>query len=197
MYGIENLNWFDFVLMAIILLSIIISFFRGFLREAISLVTWVAGVVVALKFAPRVASLLEGTVNAGTLRYMIAFLALFLGVFILGFIVNIIVKRAVDFSGLSMVDRGLGVLFGSARGLVAVAVVLMFTSVTPMQNAKWASESQLAPKFTPLVVWLDGFMPEQIRNVSQWVTNKKPQETPAETADQANVMVSENKEKGN
>lgn len=165
-----HLNWFDFVIMAIIVLSIVISFFRGFLREAISLITWIMGVLVALKFASRASDLLPSFIHSTMLRFLIAFVALFLAVFILGFIINFIVKRLMDMTGLSIVDRVLGILFGSVRGLIAVGVILMFISVSPMEKSQWVRNSQLAPEFTPLVTWLDSYLPEQLGNVSQWVT---------------------------
>jgi len=167
---IAHLNWFDLVIMAIILLSIVISFFRGFLREAISLITWITGVLVALKFAPHASNLLPSFIHSTMLRFLIAFVALFLAVFILGFIVNFIIKRLIDMTGLSIVDRVVGIFFGSVRGLIAVGAILMFISVSPMQKAEWAKNSQLAPEFTPLVTWLDTYLPEKFRNVSQWVT---------------------------
>lgn len=167
---IAHLNWLDFVIIAIIILSIFISFFRGFLREAMSLITWIMGVLVALKFASRVSDLLPTFVHSSMLRYLIAFVALFIAVFILGFIVNIIVKRLIDMTGLTIVDRVLGIIFGSARGLIAVGVILMFISMSSMQKESWVTSSQLAPEFIPLVTWLDSFLPEQLRNVSQWVS---------------------------
>jgi len=166
---LEHLNWFDFVIMAIIVLSITISFFRGFLKESISLITWVMAVVVALKFASRVTDLMQSLIHSEILRYLVAFLALFTLVFILGVIINLIVHRLIDVVGLTIVDRVLGIVFGSARGLIAVAVILMFLSVTPMEDTKWLATSQLAPEFTSMVTWLDGFMPEQLQQVSQWV----------------------------
>ena len=127
---------------------------------------------MALKFAPRVSELLQTHLQSNMLRYLIAFFALFLAVFIIGIIANMTVHRLINITGLTIVDRVLGIVFGSARGLIAVGVILMFTSVTPMQNAPWATSSQLAPRFTPLVVWLDGFLPEQLQELSEWLTVK-------------------------
>jgi len=169
---VAHLNWFDFVIIAIIILSIVISFFRGFLREAVSLVTWVLALIIALKFALPFSHLLPAFIHSNTLRYLLSFMVLFLSVFTVGFIVNVIVKRLVDVTGLTIVDRMLGILFGTARGLIAVGVILMFISVTSMQNTAWAKTSQLAPEISPLVGWLDGFLPEQMQDVTQWVIGK-------------------------
>ncbi len=192
---IEHLNWFDFVIVAVIILSVVISFFRGFLREAISLITWIMGVLVALKFAPRVSELMQSFIHASTLRYLVAFIILFALVFIFGFIINMLVKRLVDVSGLGIVDRVFGIVFGAARGLIAVGVVLMFIGVTPMEDARWATTSQLASEFTPMVVWLDSFLPEQLQEVSQWVLGGTRENAAKKTnlvkTDQAKTIVNQ------
>ena len=166
---IEHLNWFDFVMMAVILLSIVISFFRGFVREAVSVVTWILGIVIALKYAPIMSYYIPSFVTSNTLRYVAAFIALFMLIFILGFTLNVFLKRLIDVTGLSFVDRVLGVVFGAVRGLIVAAIVLMFVGVTSLQKSAWAQHSQLAPEFSPLISWLDRFLPEQMQGVTQWV----------------------------
>jgi len=166
-----SLNWFDVVIVGILTLSIIISFFRGFLREAISLLTWVVAVLVALKFAGPLSSEFSNHLESASLRYLISFVLLFVIVLIIGAVINLIIKVLVEKVGIGFFDRVLGVIFGAARGILAVTIMLMLLSVGTMQQKPWYAGSQLAPQFSPLVTWLKGFIPEKMRQVQSWLGN--------------------------
>ena len=166
---LENLNWFDFSIIGVVLLSLIISVYRGFLREAISLVSWVLAIILALRFATPLGNELSTHIESPTIRYLIAFAIIFVIVLILGAIVNLIVKMLVDKTGLGFTDRLLGILFGTARGLLAVSVILMFLYVSPMKDKAWLTSSQLAPQFNVVVDWLNKFLPKKVKQVSDWV----------------------------
>ena len=164
-----HLNAFDYAILAVIALSILISFFRGFMRETISLATWVLGVIIALRFSPMVAQWMQPTIDSPLLRYVIAFVALFAVVFIVGFLVGLLVKGALNVTGLTIFDRLLGAVFGAVRGVLFVAVVLLFISMTSYEASPWAKHSQLTVVLKPMVKWLGGYLPEQIQHVSRWM----------------------------
>jgi membrane protein required for colicin V production len=178
-----HFNWFDYAILGVIVLSILISFFRGFLRETISLATWVLGVIIALRFSPAVAKWLESLIDSVMLRYIIAFIALFVVVFIVGFLINLILKGALNMSGLTIFDRLLGVLFGTARGVLLVTVMLLFVSMTSYEASPWAQNSQLTVVFKPMVAWLGGYMPEQLQQISKWMGIENMPVTPPEKSD--------------
>ena len=167
----SHFNWVDYTIIGIIAFSIIISFFRGFLREAVSLVVWIAGVLLALKFATPVQVHLQAWIASATIRYIIAFVALFLVVFIVGALLNALLHAVVSKTGLSATDRLLGIFFGGVRGLLIIAILLMFVSVGNVKDGTALAQSRLAPEFKPIVVWLNGFLPMQIKQLSQWVRN--------------------------
>lgn len=170
----QSLTWFDFAIVAILALSVLISFFRGFLREAVSLVTWIVAILVSLKFAVLVGDLFKSHIASELLRYVIGFVILFLLVFIVGTVINAILKLLVEKTGLSITDRIIGAIFGVLRGVLAVAVIIMLINASPMQKYDWYQNSQFAPQFSPVVTWLTQLLPEKIQQMSNWVKDKEP-----------------------
>lgn len=168
-----SLNWFDWTIIGVILLSMIVSFFRGFLREAVSLITWIAAVLVGLKFATPLSEEFVAHIESATLRYLLAFLCIFFVILIIGFLVNVIIKYLVDKTGIGIIDRLVGVVFGAARGILAVGVILMFLQVSPAGDSAWWKNSNMVVRFRPLVSWLNSFLPEKVKHVSLWMNDVK------------------------
>jgi membrane protein required for colicin V production len=92
-------------------------------------------------------------------------------VFIVGLLANITVKRGVDASRFGIIDRLLGGAFGAARGILLVAVVLMFMTMSTVKNNEMAmmAGSKLTPSFMPMVTWLDGFLPQELQRLTKWM----------------------------
>lgn len=141
------LNWADWAIIAILGISMVISLMRGFVREAMSLVVWIAAVVVALVFYQQLAPLMSELVSTPSLRYLVAWLILFLGVLLVGGLINFLLARLVSASGLSGTDRLLGLVFGALRGFVVVMVVLItLPQILPVDQDAWWRQSFLIPE---------------------------------------------------
>ena len=65
-------------------------------------------------------------------------------------------------SGLSATDRALGMVFGIARGIVIVAVMVMLAGLTTLPEDPWWRESLLLTHFQDVAIWLRGFLPPDI-----------------------------------
>src|SRR3989338_1774982 len=117
MSTVAHFNGLDYAIIGIVLLSLIISFFRGFLREAISLITWFCAFVAALKFSPIFTQWFHFIPHDKT-RYVVCAVATFIVVMIIGMLINKLAHALVTTSGLGFFDRILGVVFGVARGLL-------------------------------------------------------------------------------
>jgi len=166
---ISHLNVLDYVLMGVVALSVIISFFRGLLREAISLVTWFLAFFIALKFSPDVSSLFHNMIHSDTVRHILAVLLLFFAVLIIGMILNKLAHTLVSVSGLGLFDRLLGFIFGTARGLLFVVIILLVIQASSYQKSDWMQQSQLAPCFRPYVAWFQTMMPNEMNRISMWL----------------------------
>jgi membrane protein required for colicin V production len=115
---------------------VVISTMRGLVKEILSLVSWVVAFVVANAYGAALAPMLPNMIPGEAVRLMVAFVALFLGVRILMGLLMLAVDAVVKASGLSLADRGLGGLFGLARGIVIVlfAVILCGMTSIPQQD---------------------------------------------------------------
>jgi len=95
------MTWADYVIVAIIGISMLISLFRGYVREMLSLIAWGAAFWVAFTFSHKVAVLLVEYVDLPSARLVLAFVALFLATLLVGGLVNFLAGELVDKTGLS------------------------------------------------------------------------------------------------
>ena len=150
--------WIDFAILAVIGLSSLISLVRGFVKEALSLVTWFAAFFVASNFFGELAIYFT-SISDTMLRNGAAIIALFVATLILGSIVNYVIGTLVDKTGLSGTDRVLGVCFGAIRGVLIVSAIIFFLDTfTSAAKAIWWQQSVLIPEFGIVVNWFFEFM---------------------------------------
>jgi len=153
------MSWLDLVILGIIALSALISLIRGFVKESISLVTWIVAGVLAFRYFSPMAELLEPFVEAPTIRNVAGFAILFVSTLVVGAIINFIMSQLVSKTGLSGTDKALGVVFGGARGVLIVTMVVLLASLTPMPEASWWQDSAMVGFFQQLAEWLKGIIP--------------------------------------
>ena len=147
-------NWADWCIVVIVAISALISIVRGFVKEALSLLVWVLAFVVAFFFAERLAPLLTNLVSLPSLRYVAAFAALFVATLIVGSLINYLIGQLVKMTGLSGIDRLLGMMFGVCRGVLIALLVLIFVpKILPVQQDPWWQQSRLIPKILVLETW--------------------------------------------
>lgn len=169
MIAIQGLNVADCTIIAVVAISTLISLFRGFLKECISLCIWAVGFWAAIRFHHAFAVILEPYIKNANLREIAGYVCVFFSVLILGSIFNYLLSLIVVKSGLSGTDRLLGMVFGSARGILLVAVVLLLIASTSFVEDDWWKESALIPHFQSLIAWLKVFLPEKLINITSAV----------------------------
>lgn len=144
----------DYVIIAVIVISALVSFARGFLREALSLIAWSLAIVSAFNFAPDAAPYFGKWLADPTLQYWAAVVALFLGTLLVCGIVNWLIGQFFSEFGTSGTDRSLGILLGGARGAVVVALLLLGGKVISLPLDKWGEGAKIYPHFTQFSEWL-------------------------------------------
>lgn len=151
--------WVDYVIIGVITLSALVGLLRGFVREALSLIAWVVAIWVALTFVQSAADLLVGHIAEPSLRLMVAFTALFLVTLLLAAVINYLIIRLVSKAPLGSMDNVLGLLFGVARGVALIAILVLLAAATPLPRDSWWKEAALIGEFQNIAIWLRGFLP--------------------------------------
>lgn len=157
------MSWVDLIIIVIIVISALISLVRGFVKESISLASWLfAGFIAFIYFTP-LADLLEPYIESPTIRTGSSFAILFVSSLIVGAIINFMVSQLVSKTGLTGTDKSLGVVFGTARGVLIVVIVLaLLTELTPMPSEPWWQESSMIDYFASMANWIKDILPEDI-----------------------------------
>ncbi|MCW5654387.1 CvpA family protein [Hydrogenophaga sp.] len=152
----------DWVLLAVLLVSVLIGIWRGLVYEVLSLASWVVAFVAAQAFADDVAARLPMDGLSEPLRLAAAFLLVFIAAAFAGGLVAWLVKKLVTTVGLRPVDRVLGGAFGLARAVVMLLGVAVVVSVMQMQNAAWWKSSGTAGVLTATLQEIRPLLPEPV-----------------------------------
>lgn len=156
------MNWADISILTIIGISALISVFRGFVREALSLVGLGATIWVAITFYNPVADLLANYVSIPTARRVLAFVAIVVvSLFVTG-IINHLIGKLIDKTRLSGTDRMLGIVFGVVRGVAIVGVIVILLGLTQVPQDPWWRESTLMKHFQELALIAISFLPPDL-----------------------------------
>ncbi|QQD16763.1 CvpA family protein [Spongiibacter nanhainus] len=166
---LTSFNWADWVIVAIIVVSALISLLRGFVKEALSLLSWALAFFVAVAFHQPMVSLLESSVGKPYVRDILAYVILFAGTLVLGSLATYLISMIVKRTGLSGTDRLLGMIFGTARGVIVVlaSVILLPSLLSGIQQDEWWRSSQLIPEFLLMTDWSQ----QTFNDLLQWASS--------------------------
>jgi len=159
------MNPLDIGVIAVIGLSAVFAFARGFVREALSIVAWVGAGFITLYGEPTVYAMVDPMVHNPLLTQLIAWFGLFIASLVVLTILTGIVARAVRSTGLSPIDRTLGFVFGLLRGafIVSLAYLLLDVSVQKNDRPAWLRDAKSEPYLQQGADMLRGFLPESLR----------------------------------
>lgn len=148
------MNGADVLICLLMLGSTVAGLVRGFVREAVSLVFLVGGVIAAWKLGHLVDPYLGGYLAAPAVRPWIGRLVVFALALIAGTIIGALLGLLMRTAGLGFVDRMLGVLFGALRGAVLVGLLAIAGEVVHLNHEPWWSRSKLIPYGQDIGDWV-------------------------------------------
>jgi membrane protein required for colicin V production len=149
----------DVVIAAAILLSIIVGFVRGFVKEAFSIATLLVAIWAALYFGPALGNVSSSWLSSAELQAWFGRMLVFAVILVIGGLLGWGLSKLIRLSALSGMDRLLGSLFGAARGVILLALFMIGGEFAGFSNDNWWLESTLIPHVQVVADWIREMAP--------------------------------------
>lgn len=146
------MNAVDIAIISVIAISFLFGLWRGFVKEILSLVSWVAALVLARLYSDSFSEMLAPFMDNSGARYVTAFVLIFVAVIMVGTLINKLISKLLSVTGLNVINRVFGGVFGIIRGGVIVMVILFITNVFVSEHLLW-QESRLVPYGMSAIEW--------------------------------------------
>jgi len=157
----HELNMTDWGILIGMGLSILLGVIRGFAKEAMSLITWITAITLSALYTEKV-SLWFSSISVVGARLMLAFILIVLSTLIVGGIISHLIGKLIRGAKFNLPDRLMGSFFGCGRGVLIVAILILFLGPTQLAKRPFWKESQLIPELVPLTRWLREKLPEHL-----------------------------------
>lgn len=159
---------FDYVVLAIMAISLLVGVTRGVVSEILALLAWVAAFIAARMWAVPAGNLMLAELSDPLWRQLSGFVAVFVAVLIvfalLRWVTNLLLKAA----GLRPLDRVLGALFGIVRGILILLVLVLLAGLTPLPQQQWWRQATLAPPLETAVLAARSWLPPELAKRIQY-----------------------------
>ncbi|MGQ0443213.1 MAG: CvpA family protein [Methylophilaceae bacterium] len=137
---------FDYIVLMIIGFSIIVSMMRGGVRELLALAGWVAAFYVAKTYTSQLVPLLPPDIPTESLKVLAAFVILLLAILLIASLLAIALSSLIKKIGLNWLNRFIGALFGFARGLLIVCLLVFLAGLTHFpKDPRWTNAMFSSP----------------------------------------------------
>jgi membrane protein required for colicin V production len=158
----------DYILIAIVVISMLFGAIRGFLRESVALLGWLIGLWLAWRYASLLQPFLGGSLAGTELQIWVARLILLLGAVLAAWLIGGLLGYLVQRSGLTLgLDRMLGAVFGLVRGAVIIGFGVMLADAAHMNGEPWWKSSKLIPVGEEMASVLQGYVETGRRVIDQ------------------------------
>jgi membrane protein required for colicin V production len=151
----------DVLIVLVLVGSTLIGLLRGFIREAVSLVFWIAAIWAAWKFGPLVEPHLGGLLAYPSVAPWVARLVVLILILLLGWLVGMLLGYFLRSMGLGSVDRVIGLLFGLVRGIVLVGLLVIGGELLQLDSQDFWVHSKLIPFGETVGDWLRAMVGEK------------------------------------
>ena len=161
----------DYLLAAVFLLSALMGLFRGLIKEALSLAGWIFAIWCAWFFGAAVAQRVPSIADDSVIELWISRLLVLIAVLIVSGLLSRMISHVIHSTGLSGTDRLVGMVFGMARGVVLVAVVVLMLDGIGFDADPWWNESAIIPLVEPLADQLADLAGDGVDMIQEQIEN--------------------------
>jgi membrane protein required for colicin V production len=155
---------FDYAVLGILGLSILLSVMRGFLREVLALLSWVVAFWLATLYAGEVAPMLPQGIPSEDLRLLAAYALVFFAVLLVMTLLSITVGQLLKLIGIGPLDRMLGAIFGFARGMVIVLALVVMGGLTSLPREPFWRNATFSAPLEAVVLSAKPWLPAAVGN---------------------------------
>lgn len=153
---------FDWIIAAVLLVSMLVGLFRGFLKEALSLISWIMAVWLATTFSVEAGEFINQFIHIPNPKFRMTagFALIFLTTLFTFAVISYVLIKIFVRGPIKSVDRVLGIGFGVLRGGAIVVAVLIVARAAGFEDSDWWQNSMHIAKFEPFIEYAESLMPE-------------------------------------
>jgi membrane protein required for colicin V production len=164
---------FDYAVLAILVLSILLSMVRGVVRELLSLAGWVIAFMVASSFAAAFSPMLPSAIIGDQFRGVLAFASIFLSALLAMGLLTMLISALVKTAGLGFADRFMGSLFGFARGMLVVLLAVLAAGFTTVPQEPFWKKAMLSAPLETVAMMIIPWLPQDVTRHINYVKSKR------------------------
>jgi membrane protein required for colicin V production len=153
---------FDYAIIAIVAVSVILGMWRGMAYEAMSLAGWIAAYLVARLYAAEVMRYLPQAIEGDEAKTTVAYALLFVLTLILSALVAWLTSKLVKSAGMGVSDASLGGLFGLVRGVMIVLVLVWLAGMTELPKKLFWRDAWLSKPLQKSALYLKNCLPDKV-----------------------------------
>lgn len=153
---------FDYAVLAVVGLSLLLGMWRGLVSEMLALAAWVMAFFAARATATEVGAVFADVLKDATVQYVVGFAAVFLGMLVIFAVLRLALRGLLAAAGLGLLDRVLGAAFGAARGLLAVLALVLLGGLTRLPQEPWWRDGWTAPALETAVLASRPYLPQAL-----------------------------------
>ncbi|MDN3523791.1 CvpA family protein [Halomonas sabkhae] len=179
-----TLTWIDWLCIAVLALTAITGLFRGLVREALGLASWVVALLAARWLSQPVAERLASLIESPDGRLVLAFvLVVFVVILACGLVIRVM-HAAVEWVGMGLFNRLAGAAFGAAKGGAVLVLATVLIGLTPLSQLNAWQDAELRPRLEQLRGWAVGYLMEWGERLPGSTTSLERLASPAATETQ-------------
>lgn len=159
------MSGFDWIIGLVFLISVVVGMWRGFVKEALSIASWIMAFWLAISFCHEAGEFIGGYVNipTETFRVWAGFSLVFVVTLFAFALLSMLVTKLMLHGPVKTLDRILGVGFGGIRAAAIIIAFMWVIRAMGMSESAWWSNSSLIPKFIPALDWAEARLPESLQ----------------------------------
>ena len=151
---------FDYAVIAVIVLSALMGWWRGFMYELFSLIGWLAAYIVARTFSAELLPFVPAAVGEHNVRSAAAFATLFIATLIMGALFAWFLARLAKFAGLAGMDGKFGAIFGMLRGGLVVIALVWLGGLTDLPQLPFWRDALTSKPLQEAALYAKDYLPQ-------------------------------------